>query len=72
VTSETIPASPADERMLEQLEAEFLRAPTDFWPAQSETALPVVEMPAAVPGWESDDGAQLWMTKYRTRTGCCG
>jgi hypothetical protein len=25
-----------------------------------------------VPGWESDDGAQLWMTKYRTRTGCCG
>jgi hypothetical protein len=72
VTTETMPAPPAEEKLLEELEAEFLSVPTDFWPAISETGLPSVEMPASGGGWDTDDGPQMWMTQFHTKKGCCG
>jgi hypothetical protein len=67
VISETMPAPPAEEALLEQLEAEFLRPPLDFWPEALET-----DVPEPGSGWAVDDGPQMWMTQYRTRHGCCG
>jgi hypothetical protein len=61
-----------EEAVLEQLEAEFLRSPSGSWPLRSETRLPAVELPAPVVGWPADDEPQARLTRYRTRTGCCG
>jgi hypothetical protein len=67
VTSETTLGPSPEQRLLEQLEAEFLRPPPDFWPEASET-----EVPEPGSGWAVDDGPQMWMTQWRTRRGCCG
>jgi hypothetical protein len=71
VTTETMPAPPVEEELLEQLEAEFLRAPADFWSAAPQAGLSP-DLPEPGTGWAVDDGPQMWMTQWRTRHGCCG
>ena len=68
MTTETMPA---EEGLLEELEAEFLRAPTDFWSAVPQTRLPL-EVPEPGTGWAAEEGPRMWMTQWHTRRGCCG
>jgi hypothetical protein len=67
VSSQTASAPAAEDRRLEQLEAEFLRAP-DLWASSTETDL--VEMLAPVVG-PVNDSAGRTMSKKKTGRYCC-
>jgi hypothetical protein len=69
VNSQTMPAPVSDERVLEQLEAEFVRGPS-FWPLPSEIDL--AEMLAPAIG-RTDFDPVCRTTRIRSRYGgCCG
>jgi len=70
VNSQTMPAPVSDERVLEQLEAEFLRGTIGFWPLRSETSLPGADILAPDPGRPVEDDPQA-RSLYRTNRYCC-
>jgi hypothetical protein len=69
MSSQTTPPPVSDERVLEELEAEFLRSPSS-WPLPSEIDL--AEMLAPAIG-RSDVDPVCKSTKIKSRYGgCCG
>jgi hypothetical protein len=69
MSTETMPAPISDDRVLEQLEAEFLRSP-GFWPSPSELDLAEMLDPAI---GRSDFDPVCRTTRIRSRYGgCCG
>ena len=68
MSSQTIPAPVDNERVLEQLEAEFLHSPA-FDPARSEFDLAELLSPAV--RCVHDDLGRLYYTKKRTGRYCC-
>jgi hypothetical protein len=69
MSTETMPAPISDDRVLEQLEAEFLRSPS-FWPSPSELDLAEMLDPAI---GRSDFDPVCRTTRIRSRYGgCCG
>jgi hypothetical protein len=66
---ETMPAQVSDERVLEQLEAEFLRSPS-LWPSQSEIDFAELLAPAI---GRTDVDPVCKTTRIKSRYGgCCG
>ncbi len=65
MTSLTMPAQVLGDEELEQLEAAFLRLGP--W----ETGAPELEIPPVL-YWPAGDGPTCWITRYKTRSGCCG
>jgi hypothetical protein len=59
-----------DERVLEELEAEFLRSPVGFWAVRSETCVPGADILAPAPGWQVEEQPQAY-SLYRTNRYCC-
>jgi hypothetical protein len=72
VKSETMLAPVLDERVLEQLEAEFLQDETSFRLLQSATRLTGAELLALDARRPAGDDEVMRITRWRTRTGCCG
>lgn len=71
MTSHAMLGPALDEAVLEQLEAEFLRSPSDSRRLPWETGPSTVEMPPPVVGWPVDDDPQCARTMVRTHNGCC-
>jgi hypothetical protein len=69
MNGQTMPSPVSDERVLEQLEAEFLRSPR-LWPSPSE--IDVAELLAPAIG-RTDFDPVCRTTRIRSRYGgCCG
>jgi hypothetical protein len=69
MNSQTMPSPVSDERVLEQLETEFLRSPS-LWPSPSE--IDVAELLAPAIG-RTDFDPVCRTTRIRSRYGgCCG
>jgi hypothetical protein len=69
VKSQTMPATVSDERVLEELEAEFLRSPS-FWPLPSESDLGGMLAPA-IGRSDVDPVCKSTLVKSK-HGGCCG
>jgi hypothetical protein len=69
MNTQTMPAPVSDERVLDQLEAEFLRGPW-LWTSLSETDAGVAEMLAPAAG-RADATAFNMISRVRTRVFCC-